>query len=167
MAESLMLAGGLVVLFDAEDADLVHRYVWTRYRGGNTHYARTSNILQNEKRGLRMHRLILDAGPNEFVDHRNGNGLDNQRSNLRLATRAQNGMNRAPNRNTSSRHKGVCWYKRTGTWIAYITIDGKRTTLGYYSTEAEAAAAYDVAAAEAFGEYARLNSPDAVGLGTF
>jgi hypothetical protein len=107
-----------------------------------------------------MHRLVIGAGPGDKVDHVNRDGLDNRRINLRLATSSQNSANRIADRRrngTSSAYKGVSWDKSRQRWTTYITVDGHHRHLGRYATELEAAAAYDAAAEEAWGDFARLN----------
>lgn len=109
-----------------------------------------------------MHRLIIGAGPRDYVDHINGDGLDNRRINLRLATPSQNSANRAgDNRKAgvTSVYKGVSWNKTKNKWAAYIHVSGKTRSLGAYVDELDAARAYDKAAAETWGEFARLNLP--------
>lgn len=110
-----------------------------------------------------MHRLILSAGEGDIVDHINGDGLDNRRSNLRIVTTQQNAFNQK-HHGGSSRHKGVSYRSDTGTWRAYITMDGVRRYLGNFASEDDAALAYNNEAARLFGEYAKLNaasmSPD-------
>lgn len=114
-------------------------------------------------RGNLLHRLILERvlkrslGKHEIVDHIDQNPLNNCRSNLRLATRAQNGQNRKVNQNNKSGYKGVCLHKRNNTWRASITINGKSKTLGYFKTPELAAEAYNRAALKHFGEFASLN----------
>ncbi len=104
-----------------------------------------------------MHRAILNAPKGLLVDHIDGNGLNNRKSNLRLCTFAQNAHNSRPRRNSSSRYKGVCWHKVKKKWTVSIYKGGKRTYLGYYDDEIEAALAYDRKATELFGEFAYLN----------
>jgi hypothetical protein len=105
---------------------------------------------------IRLHRLLMNPGPGEQVDHRNHNGLDNRRENLRLATAAQNAANARPKRNRPG-YKGVNWHKRNQKWRAYITVDRKYIHLGVFEDPWEAAQAYNTAALEAWGEFACLN----------
>ena len=107
----------------------------------------------------RMHRKIMGCikGDGLEIDHINGNKLDNQRSNLRFATRSQNCANRNSCKGSSSKYKGVFWEKTTGKWKAALGYGGRLHHLGRYSTEIEAAIAHDVKASEVFGEFALLN----------
>jgi len=89
--------------------------------------------------------------------HINGCGLDNRKANLRPVTHAQNHQNRRKISGTTSRYKGVSWYKRRNRWHATIQINRKTKDLGYFEKEEDAAHAYDEAAKEAVGEFARLN----------
>ena len=107
-----------------------------------------------------MHRLIMDEPKGLIVDHRDHNGLNNRRSNLRLCTNAQNQYNRLPLKGGTSRHKGVCWCKSHNKFNAYIYQRSKRYHLGWFVNEDDAARAYDKKARELFGEYAYLNFPD-------
>jgi len=105
-----------------------------------------------------MHREIMDAPAGMEVDHINGNGLDNRKCNLRLATSSQNKRNqRKQRRKTSSKYKGVYWHKRDKVWVVRIQAEGKEKYIGSYKTEQEAALAYNEAALKYHGEYAKLN----------
>lgn len=106
-----------------------------------------------------MSNAILGTPPEGMVwDHRNGNGLDNRRANLRPATAFQNARNaRKKYSPSSSRFKGV--RKRAGRWSASIRLEGREVRLGSFSDEAEAARAYDRAARQHFGEFACVNFP--------
>ena len=93
-----------------------------------------------------------------LVDHINHNGLDNRKANLRFATYSQNAWNRKkPTDSGSSKYKGVRWVKDSKKWRAVICNNNRRTHLGFFNDEKEAAAAYDTAAKKHRGEYAFLN----------
>jgi len=148
---------------DNRDFALVSQYKWRSTKGGDpgkngTIYAIAHTSMVNGKRNtVSMHRLILNAPKGVQVDHDDGNGLNNKRRNIRLATNQQNQRNRKPGSNQSSKFKGVSLDKRHGTWKAYIIVDGKNIWLGQHKTEEDAAKAYDVAARRLFGEFAKCN----------
>ena len=116
-------------------------------------------ITTDKTRHYYAHRIVyaLQTGedPGELqVDHIIG--LEEPLK-LRLATHAQNNANQKPNKGGSSRYKGVTWHKRAEKWQAQIMVNNKKIYLGCFNDEEEAAAAYNVAAIEHFGKYARLN----------
>jgi hypothetical protein len=94
-----------------------------------------------------------------LVDHKNGDGLDNTRANLRPATPGQNVANQRISRRNTSGFKGVNLHKFSGLWRASIGFRGKSRHLGYFHSPEDAARAYDAAAADLFGEFARPNFP--------
>ena len=155
-------AAGRVAFVDDEDYELVSQYRWNVYqrsRRGQRDSGPYATTTINRRGAIpqytviRMHCLILGI---KGVDHRNGNGLDNQRENLRAATSVQNAANQGPRAGTS-RYKGVSWARRQRKWKAQIRTDGRARGLGYFISEEDAARAYDTAAVAAWGEYARLN----------
>ena len=96
---------------------------------------------------IRMHQQILGKHPKGFVtDHIDGNGLNNQRHNLRFITQRQNSQNRV-NVASSSRYPGVCWYKERGKWVASIRVKGRSKHLGCFTYEEDASQAYKKAVA--------------------
>jgi hypothetical protein len=107
------------------------------------------------------HRLawlfMHGAFPTSQVDHVNGDRADNRISNLRLASNSQNKMNAAAHKDARSKYTGVFWEKSRGKWRAQISSGGLRRHLGLYDSEVTAAAAYDLAAKDMHGEFARLN----------
>ena len=138
------------VLVDPEDEHFLGAYHWRPLRCDHTTYAHAGS-------GLLLHRLIMGAPPALQVDHRNGNGLDNRRANLRLATRHQQQGNQG-SRGGTSRFKGVSWDKKSGSWLAQIRNPAKHY-LGHFADEDAAARCYDMAAREFFGDFAQLNFP--------
>lgn len=156
-------ARGRLVLVDDADYDLVVRYHWmaretvhSRWTEGPYAYGYLPGGPGRKPRIL-LHTL-LTGWPR--TDHRDGNTLNNQRSNLRPANASQNGANRRPGIGHSSRYKGVGWDKNAGKWRARIRVQGSERYLGHFGDEAYAARAYDAAARELFGEFARPNFPD-------
>ena len=104
-----------------------------------------------------MHREILDVPAGMICDHKNHNGLDNRRCNLRICTPAQNQYNRRLQTGGTSLYKGVYWHKENRKWRAQICHGGLHIHIGYYDYEADAAIAYDDMAIDLFGEFACLN----------
>ena len=102
-----------------------------------------------------LHRLIMNAGPNDIIDHINCNVLDNRRCNLRFATSAENNQNRQLGKNNSSGIKGVYWRKRENKWNAQININKKRIHLGYYENLDDARDAIRESRIELHGEFCR------------
>lgn len=124
---------------------------------------RCKDSLYAFSRNQPLHRLLLKATniDNKQIDHKNHDGLDNRKSNLRLSTQKENTWNQSKQeRKTSSRYKGVHYAKRYDHFDAYINKDKKRKWLGAYHTEIGAAHAYNRAAIEMFGEFACLNNID-------
>jgi len=111
-------------------------------------------------RSYQEHRLIWFMFHNEWpdtIDHIDGNGKNNTLENLRSCSQACNIANSRKIKVGSSKYKGVCFYKRRGNWVANIMKDRVNFFIGYYTTESEAAQAYNVKAKELFGDYALLN----------
>lgn len=153
----VFLTQGKVALIDNADRDLVLPYRWC-FDG--TGYAIRARSPKGSGPVIRMHREILPVPAGTAVDHVNGNGLDNRRCNLRPATARENQRNRGLQRNSTSGYKGVCFDKSRRRWLAHIKVNGKFINLGRFDDAIVAAMAYDAAAAEAFGEFARLNFPE-------
>jgi hypothetical protein len=155
----ILLPSGHVALIDADDRPIVQRYYWHAVVDTRITYVIT-NIWKGDRRtSLSLHRFIMKAPPHCQVDHRNRNrnGLDNRRSNLRLATQSQNKGNASLACNNASGYKGVCWNKASRKWVAQINKLGKRVGLGYFIDSWDAAQAYNTAALEIYGEFAVLN----------
>lgn len=148
---------GFTALVSPEDFAAVSARKWTADVRMNQVYAVRRDGPRGQQRRQYMHRSILGAAAGPHVDHANSDGIDNRRGNLRGATAQQNAANRRAQEKTSSPFKGVSFNKRLKKWHAYVNRHGKREHIGFFATEADAARAYDRAAAEVFGEFARTN----------
>lgn len=157
--KQIQLTQGKVALVDDEDYKWLSKFKWYAYynRYSGHWYAARSVGPTGKQITVFMHREILAATHGVLVDHKDGNGLNNHRYNLRLATTAQNQHNRGKPRNNTSGYKGVVWNKLYEKWQAQIGIGGRQKNLGYFVNLEDAARAYNVAALEHFGEFAKLN----------
>ena len=153
--KTIHLSQGQVALVDDADYDILNKSAWHAYKSKNTYYAVRRLRGNGKDTTQRMHRFLLDPKPDEQVDHKNGNGLDNQRHNLRTCSCQQNTRNRRKYRG-NSKYKGVSCESKP--WRAQITVNGGVILLGRFTTEIEAALAYNVAAKQHFGEFAVLNT---------
>lgn len=151
------LSKGYFAIVDDDDYEFLMQWAWHVNDSGAHCYAmRNSEPDENGKRSHVMMHRVIDKTPEGFeTDHRNGNGLDNRRHNLRTATRAQNMHNRLPNKKGRSAFKGVSWHKQHRKWIAAIQINNRRHHIGLFTSEADAAAAYQARAKREFGEFYR------------
>ncbi len=155
--KELSLTKGKFALIDDEDYYIISFFTWYAAKDENTFYANTSVRLNNKLIILRMHRFLLNLKSGEQVDHRDGNGLNNQKANLRICTHSQNCMNMKGHKNSTSKFKGVSWNKRYNRWVAQICLNRNIIFLGYFKNEVKAAGIYDTKAKELFGNFARLN----------
>lgn len=159
----IQLTRGQVAIVDGEDFEKLAQYRWYARDAGNTNYAeRRAYVLgsgaKNRKEStMIMHRIIMNAQPGQIVDHRNGNGLDNRKENLRFATKSQNSTNAGRRITNKSGFKGVWEDKKRNAFQASITLNGKRQSLGRFKTKEEAHRAYCEAALQKHGEFARFN----------
>ena len=143
------MKNGASFIFDIKDMDIVKNHSWSISRG----HVRTCV----DGRSVYLHQILLDTTCDTEIDHINGDKMDNRRCNLRFATHAQNNQNKGLRRDSTTGYKGVCFDKRSGKYIAYINANGKRTYLGYFDDKLSAAYAYDAAALQMHGDYARPN----------
>ena len=141
--KEIQLTQGQVALVDDENFERLNQFKWHAVKGKKIIYARRNSITINGKQhGIYMHHEIIGRPPKGFeVDHRNGQGLNNQQYNLRFVTRRQNQQN-LHNKSKGSRFPGVYWHKRLKKWKSQIEINGHRKHLGYFVNEFEAFDAY-------------------------
>lgn len=155
----IQLTKNQIAYIDDEDWDKVKDYKWYAVHQGQTYYAIRSTLQGGRSKKLRMHRVIMGiTDPAIEVDHEDCNGLNNQRYNLRIATRRQNCTNQRKRFGATSLFKGVHWSKSKQQWRAVIYTPGYKS-IGYYNEELIAAKAYDQAAIRYFGVFAKLNFP--------
>ena len=157
--KEIPLTKGYIAQVDDEQFDKLIKLKWHAQVHKHTVYA--ASITKDEK-GKRvyflMHRVILGVTSSRvYVDHKDGNGLNNQGFNIRPCTSSQNAMNSKGNLASSSRLKGVSWNIGLKIWVANIMIDGKIKSLGVFENEEDAARVYNQLAKEHHKEFARLN----------
>lgn len=159
--KEIELSQGRVALVDDEDYEWLNQWKWycCTYSNGAVYAKRSVRISPTKTKTICMHRLILGINDGErwHGDHEDGNGLNNQRYNIRKCTVAQNGMNRRLGKNSKSGYKGVSWNSATNKWTASYMIGGKTKTIGNFKNKEDAALAYNKAVLAAFGEFARIN----------
>ena len=148
----IALTQGRQAAVSPEDYDYLSQWKWCYANG----YAKRGVYNAGSKVTVLMHRVVLERmGFKDFkdTDHINRDRADNRRSNLRPATRTENGRNRGPQRNNKSGFKGVHWDKRLGKWQARIRVNGKNIHLGYFDNLQDAISARLSAEAKYFGEF--------------
>lgn len=151
------LSQGKYAEIDEADLYLVMQYRWHAMKGGKNFYALTNVRKPDGSRTmLSLHRLLVKPGV-LHVDHRNGDGLDNTRGNLRVCTHKENQSNKQLRSDNTSGFKGVYWHKSPSTWRAQIYINGANKNLGSFATALDGALKYDAAAVEEYGEFALTN----------
>ena len=153
-SKTITLTQGYEAIVDAEDYEELNKFQW--YWGTKGYAVRGGGGRYGKQKKIYMHRAINNT-PNElYTDHINHNKLDNRKKNLRTVTPQQNSMNRLSHKNSTSKYKGVSWNKGKHKWQASIKINYKSKGLGSFIDEEEASRAYNKAAEELFGEYAKV-----------
>jgi hypothetical protein len=154
------LTQGKFAQVDDADYDFLMQWKWhaDKSPSGNTFYAKRNDKSSGKNKAICMHRLLLGlTAPKIFGEHRDQNGLNNQRDNLREATHSENMRNTKSKKGSSSKYKGVSWVAKRNKWQSNIWLDRKQYPLGHFKLESEAALAYNKKAIELFGEFANLN----------
>ncbi len=156
----IKLSKGKYALVDDADYDWLNQWSWHFHDYAiRTEYLGRVNG-KKITRNIRMHRLVCNTPDGFYTDHINGDKLDNRRSNLRACNKSENAMNVGIRKDNSSGYRGV--YRthpkaNSKPWQAEIKKDGKRIYLGYFDEAIDAAKAYNNAAKNLHGEFARLN----------
>ncbi len=155
------LTQGKFALVDDDDYEKLSRHKWNVTKSRNTFYAGRTDRTTGRKLNIKMHREILGLTQydGKLSDHKNRNGLDNRKNNLRIATFSLNNYNRKKNKNNTSGYRGVRWYPRNKKWCAFIRINCEKKYLGIFRNIVDAAKAYDTSAIQYWGENAILNFP--------
>lgn len=158
MVREIGLTQGQIALVDDEDFDKLNQFKWYASKQPNTIYAihdcprkKINGKIKRTK--LRMHRFILNASKGTVVDHIDGNGLNNQKTNLRIVSHRQNMQNQVNRTHQkSSKYPGVTWNKNKQRWRAMISVNGESKQLGYFKNELDAAKCYENACRKLCGE---------------
>ena len=158
MTREIPLTKNRVALVDDEDFEELSQFKWRL--GDNRKYPHKVYAIRKGRKGegkktISMHRVIAGAPDGAEVDHIDGDGLNNTKSNLRIVTRQDNAKNRRLSTNNYSGYTGVYMDKRSGRWKATLRVNKKFIWLGSHSTIQEAAMAYQIAADEHFGQFRR------------
>lgn len=159
MTREITLANGQIALVDDVDYKRLRKFRWHASPQKHTTYAVFCLPTRGGKRTIYMQNFLLRPAPGYVVDHVNHDGLDCRRSNLRIATEAQNGFNRRSAGNRTG-FRGVI--KRGSKFWAAVAAYGQRYRAGPFDDAVGAANAYDALARKVHGEFAVLNFPEAV-----
>jgi len=159
--KEIKLTRGEVALVDDQDYDYLMLFKWYASKEHNTYYARSNvRIAVGKWVGIKMHQLVLDRmfgyeENNLIPDHKDRNGLNNQRTNLRLVSHTISCHNR--DSWAKSNYRGVHWHILKERWVSHISFGGETKHLGYFDSKIDAAKAYDKEAKEVYGDDAILN----------
>lgn len=160
--KEIKLSKGKVAFVNDSDYERVNQFKWTttesKNNDGVVYYAyRNVSNKNGVIKSIKLHQFILGEAPEGMIiDHKNGNGLDNRRRNLRFCTKSQNAQNSKKTAGKSI-YKGVSWNKYRSRWVAYIRFDNRHIYLGSSKIEKEMAVKYDIAAKLYFGDFAKIN----------
>lgn len=159
---NIELTQGMSAIVDPSDFEWLSGYKWCAHRENTKVYACT----RMNGRMVKMHQVVMDCRVWQMVDHINGDGLDNRRSNLRFTTPALNRVNspKQKRKNAGQKYKGVVPVSACpGRWQGRVVVDGKILSLGSHLSEESASRAYDAAALLLYGAHANLNFPQEIG----
>lgn len=156
--KEIKLTQGKVALVDNEDFEELNKYKWACAKYPKTFYAVMFSWENGKQKTIYMHRQILKVNDRSiFVDHKDHDGLNNQRVNIRKCSHSENQRNKESVVGSSSKYIGVCWHKKDKKWQSAITINKKQKYLGQFDCPIKAAKVRDEEAKKVFGEFANLN----------
>ena len=151
------LTKGQFAIVDDEDYEYLMQWKWHASKSHRVWYAARFEMIDGRHKMIFMHREIIKTPEGMETDHKDNNGLNNKRGNLRACTHTDNIRNQRPQPGRTSPYKGVHWCKRDRRWRTKIIFEGKYVCIGDFVDEICAAKAYDEKAKELFGEFAYLN----------
>lgn len=157
--KAIPLTKGMIATVDDSDYEWLSKFKWCANwnEHSKSYYAVRNSGKENKYKKQYMHRLIMNAKPDEQVDYIHHNTLDNRREELRICDNSQNNINQGMNKSNTSGYRGVSWNKKVKKWDAYITCNKKHIHVGTYSDIVDAAEAYNKKALELFNEFAYQN----------
>lgn len=150
--KEIKLTQGKIALVDDDDFEKLNQWEWhakTFYKSKKWYAARSQ-----KGKTILMHRIILNPTSGMDIDHQDNNGLNNQKSNIRICTRSQNRENTGKRIDNKTGFKGVCWYQKYKKYSSSISHNRKRIFLGYFNTPLEAAKIYNEYAKKIHGDFA-------------
>jgi len=145
-------------LVDNDDFEFLNQWKWYATKQGNTFYAHRDSRNRKRNKGniVSMHREIMNNPNNKLVDHIDGNGLNNQRKNLRFCTKSENGMNQKIHKNSTSKLKGVTFDKSRQKYLAQINVNKRKIFIGRFINKEDAYKAYCEACKKYHREFANI-----------
>jgi hypothetical protein len=160
--KEISLTQNKVALVDDENYERLIQYKWFALKTKNNFYAVRNVVINDVRRSQQMHREIMGYTykDGKMVDHKNRNGLDNRKENLRPADKMLNGVNCGMRSNNTSGYRGVYWDKWSRSWKAQIRVANVTKNCGRSLNVIEAARAYDCQAQKYWGDNAILNFPN-------
>ncbi len=135
LMREIELTQGEVTIVDDEDFEVLNAFKWFAHKRRGKYYVGRNGGKYPHRVMLHMHRIIMDCPKEMQIDHKNGNGLDNRKENLRICTNAENQQNKRKNKTAISGYKGIRWHKRDHRWQARIKVNGKSKHLGYFTSK--------------------------------
>jgi len=161
--KEISLSQGKIAIIDDEDYLIACQYKWCAVQGKYTWYAVTRQKFDGKYKTLYLHRFLMQPSIEMEIDHKDGDGLNCLRSNMRLCRSLDNNRNRKIQRGNKSGYKGVRWDSRLKKWRSEISVKNKVIHLGVFIQKEDAGLAYNEAAKLHYGEFAKQNNIQAGG----